>query len=285
MKFKELLDNQEYTYEDEKINSNIYLISLKKSLRQMKGLVGTKDYEKYLKENEWMREDCAECESIGVISFDKVKEMINADLPSCDGFFYNGSANPEKVSVLLEFKDVNKSKLLDYIKSDGNDSIYAKLRCSAEILKNNIEFEGGFTGEELIKHTHVIIVYGDKADTVSNVQLGFGKKQVIQKNKNGRQSKAIITKHEITRKEDKQILNNFKKKVKKLEFASCEKGYFGIPISEPDADKQNGAKKTYSYTLFTKKNFQDVIAKENFFDGWNWGVYQEYFEPAIEESK
>lgn len=211
--------------------------------------------------------------------------MINTDLQSCDGFFYNGSTNPEKVSVLLEFKDVNRSKLLDYIKSEGNDSIYSKLRCSAEMLKNDVEFEGGFTGKDLVEHTHVVIVYGDKADTVSNVQLGFGKKQVIQKNGNGRQSKATTIKREKTRKDDKQILNDFKKQVEKLEFAPCEKGYFGIPISDPDVDKHNGAKKTYSYTLFTKKNFQEVVAKDNFFDGWNWGVYQEYFKPVIEESK
>lgn len=277
MKLKALIDAQEYTYEDEKINSNIYLISLKKSLRQLESLVGVKDYEKLKKDNEWFREGCVECDNIGVISFDKVKEVINDDFQSCDGFFYNGSNDSKRLSLLLEFKDVNRSKLLEYIKSKGNDSISEKIKYSAEILKNHIEFEGGFSGEELIFHTHIIIVYGDKADTVSNVKLGFGKKQLIQRNKKGRQSKATTINRERSRKDDEQILSDFKRYIKKLKFAPCEKGYFGVPVTDPDVDKNNGKKKTYCYTLFTKKDFQDVISKEKFFDEWDWGVYKEYF--------
>lgn len=282
MEFKELLDNQEYIYEDEKINSNIYLISLKKSLRQIQGLAGTKDYEKLKDANEWLRAGCTECENVGVISFDKVKERINPAFQSFDGFFYNASKeNPEELSILVEFKDVNRSKLIDYINSSENDSMYDKLKCSAQILNNNIKFEGGRSGANLIKHTHVVIVYGEKADMVSDVKLGFGRKQTVSKNKKGRQVRAIQIKAEKSRKDDKQILNEFKKSIEKLGFASCRKGYFGVPVSDPDADKQKRSEKTYSYTLLSKKDFQDVIAKEKFFNGWNWGVYQGYFNQSI----
>ena len=269
-------------YDDEKVNSNLFNVSLVKSFREMEKLRETNVYEKFEKQNKWLYEVCNQIKQISVISFDQLKQQINKDYKSCDALFYNGIQNDDRYSLLIELKNVSRKDILEYIKSDKDDSIYFKVRDTIRMIENDIDFEGGYSGKELVKTMHFIIVYGGKANTVSEVSLGFGRKNSnIEKDSNGRQIRAVSLKtnqkKSFSKKEEDEIMRKFGEKLHDLDLVACPKGYFGIPISDPNITKKKGIGNLFYFTMFTKNDFAQLIGSEKYFDTWNWGEYREYF--------
>ncbi len=267
-------------YEDEKVQSNILNITLPISHKKLESLKGTNDYAKYEQENRWLYDLCEKIEKIPVISFDCLKKQVDDDLKSCDGFFYNADKDEAMYSLLVEFKNVNRSKILEFINSEDDDSLYGKIKDSISVIKNNIEFEEGYTGVELINRIHFIVVYGERNDTVSTVSLGFKKVKPSSKDYRGRQNRAtyVERKAETSTKREDEILVNFGNKLQSLNLASCEKGYFGIPIRDPEAVKVKGVGKLYYFTMFSKQDFVKLIDEVGYFNEWNWGKYARYFD-------
>lgn len=157
---------------------------------------------------------------------------------------------------------------------------------SLSLLKEKVEFEG-YSNEQIISNTHLMIVYGERADTVSVMHMNLGKKERVNKDKNGRQNGAVRfdrqNNKEYSIKETKEILNDFSDKIKAKGLAACPQGYFGVPIREPDRDKM-GKDKVCWYTLYSKRDFQKVVRDEGFFENWDWGIYGKYFEERLEKN-
>ena len=267
-------------YEDEKVQSSILNITLPISKRELESLKETEDYKEYEKNNRWLYDLCDKISQIPVISLDCLKMQVDAELKSCDGFFYNADKEVDKYSLLVEFKNANRSKILEYISSEADDSLYGKIKDSISVIKNSIEFEGGYTGDELISRIHFIVVYGERNDTVSTVSLGYRKIQPASKDYRGRQNRAVYVERKVetsTKRED-EILVNFGNKLRELNLTYCKKGYFGIPIRDPEAVKVKGAGKRYYFTMFSKQDFVKLIDEVEYFKEWNWGKYLEYFD-------
>jgi hypothetical protein len=282
----------EYSYIDERIISNLYFASLPISIRELeshKDKVNKEtkiyrknqlqnEYENDIKNQDWLVEDCDEIREIPTVSFDQLKNRIDIDKKSCDAFFYNPNQVNNKRNLLIEFKNVDKDKILEYIKSEDADGLWGKVVDSIELL-NNVEFEG-YTSDKLIQNTHLMIVYGEKSNVVSTMRLNLPTKTTVKRDRNGRQSSAVKfdrqRNKEYSKKDTKEILDKFAEKIKKRDMASCPESYFGVPIKEPSEDK-SGKERGCWYTLYSKKDFQTVVSRENFFHNWNWGAYGKYF--------
>jgi len=62
---------------------------------------------------------------------------------------------------------------------------------------------------------------------------------------------------------------------KELGFSGCIKDDFPIP-GKPDFKKEKGTGKVRNYTLFTSRDFIELMSKD-FFTDWDWGDYSEFF--------
>lgn len=296
MKFEKYLEEdvmKDHQFEDESIISNLYLSSLPMSIRELdswkckiketdnedKKRKILKEYNEKLEMQRWLLEGCEKICEIKAISLDKLKEHIDKDKKSCDAYFYNPNLEDKKRNLLIEFKNVNRDKMLEYIKNDGTEGLWSKVADSVALLKDCIEFEG-YTPAELISNTHLMIVYGERANTVSTMYMNLGSKKPVPKDKHGRQSRAVNIgkqKHKFySKKTADEVLNDFTEKVKRKGLSACPKGYFGVPIKEPDEDK-SGKENVCWYTFFSKKDFKELVSGVLFFDEWDWGIYEKYF--------
>lgn len=282
IRLEELLNKQKLSeYEDEKINSNFYLISLPTALRKLKSMEGSKDYDEKKMKNEWLSEICPMSRKISAISFDQLKMKIKPDSCSCDGFLYHAGEQTDKLSILFEMKNINRSDMVSMLLSK-KDSILDKVRDSVVLLRDEIDFSGAFTGQELVEHTHLLLIYGGKADSVSEASLGIGKKQIVKKDANGRQVKAarlpVKDQHKYeSKKGEKELFQRFSDELRGRGLASCKKGYFGIPVKDPKWEKQSG-QKMLSFTMLSKEDLRKVIEDIRFFENWDWGVYRTYMQ-------
>lgn len=296
MKFKEYLEQDlaiDHEFADECIISDLYLTSLPMSLRELDSRFDKvqkegnldrreslqREYDRELQKQDWLLHDCDAVRKVKTISLDQLKNYIDRDKRSCDAYFYNPNIKNHKRNLMIEFKNVNKDKILEYIKSDNIDGLWCKVADSIALLTDDVEFDG-FTKQELLSNTHLMIVYGEKANTVSTMHMNLGRKSLVQKDRNGRQNKAVRfdrqKNKEYSKKEAKEIQDKFADKLKRKGLATCSEGYFGVPIKDPDVDKSRKESGCW-YTLYSKKDFQKVVGDEGFFDSWDWGMYNEYF--------
>lgn len=115
MKLEEILEKQtEPEFEDEKINSNFYLISLPVSLRKLKSMEGSKDYEERLRENEWLKDICPKCTETGAISLDRLKMERFFGIPAKDPKWEKQNGRK-----LLGFTMLSKEDLCQVIEEVG----------------------------------------------------------------------------------------------------------------------------------------------------------------------
>lgn len=296
MKFEDYLERElesTHEFEDESIISDLYLVSLPMSLRELKVRSDRieeegnedrkkrmqKEYDEDLEKQGWLLRDCEEICRVKTISLDQLKNRVDDKKKSCDAYFYNPNTRGSKRNLMIEFKNVNKDKMLEYIKKDDKDGVLSKVVDSVELLKGELEFEG-YDPEQIVSNTHLMLVYGEKANTVSAMHLNLGSKGIVNRDRNGRQSRAVRMDRQKSKeysvKETKEILDKFSDKMKSKGFASCPEGYFGVPIKEPDSDK-SGKEKCCWFTLYSKKDFQRVVKDQKFFENWDWGVYGKYF--------
>ncbi len=281
-----------HKYQDESIISNLYLTSIPMSLRELdsrgdgirreenagKRERMQRNYQEEVKKQNWLSEDCDEIYKVKTLSLDQLKKRIDDKKKSCDAYFYYPNTEDNKRNLMIEFKNVNKSKIIEYIKRDDKDGLWCKVMDSVSLLRESIGFEG-YNDEQIISNTHLMIVYGERADTVSAMHMNLGSKKSVSKDKCGRQNSAVRFdrqyEKEYSIKETKEILDKFSDKIKAKGLAACPKGYFGVPIREPDQDK-SGKDKVCWYTLYSKKDFQKVVGDEGFFENWDWGIYSKY---------
>jgi len=151
------------------------------------------------------------------------------------------------------------------------------------MIKNNIEFEDGYTGEELVSKIHFIIVYGERNDTVSTVNLGFKKVERASKDYNGRQNRAVSVERgaETSIKKEEEIFRKFESRLQSLGLIPCVKGHFGVPVKDPRIVKIKGAGKLYHFTMFSKDDFAKLVGEVDYFKSWNWGRYAKYFSCPV----
>ena len=269
-----------------KIASNLYLISLSTSYRELfsRKEEAEKEVDEYKKckilsaindgekANEWFKNICPECNKIGALNFDDIKffgENEDKKQASFDGLFYDFSG--EKLSLLIEMKNCDRAILYEkYIKDSENDSIAHKAKGSRNLFYASINMNGKLNGEQLVSNTHIVIVYNGKNNMPAKTHNNKTHRAKVEQ-ANGKQCRSSSVK--FTRDKGKDLLAEKKlsETIKALSFSECQKSDFPVPAEPKIAKKET--KRTFS--LFSAQDFAELIRK-GFFDHWNWGEYAPY---------
>lgn len=262
----------ESEYEDERIMSNLYLSSLSKSLRAVEHVkANLEEYEKYIGLNDWLKTVCESCDKVPVIDMDNVKNFADRNRKSCDALWYSFSG--DRKSILAEFKNTSKSKVMDLIRLDKKDgeSIRGKLISMANMMQEDLLFGGKYESEELVKHTHFLLVYSGKNDIpLPDVRSYMPRKTEVKRDGKRRQNRAA--RHVVdSKKGSSDILDKFAEDVEKFGFCECTKDEFpGSAL--PRLSKSKEGKKTRRFSLFSASDFAEIVL-DGFFDDWDWGEY------------
>lgn len=259
-------------YEDEKIMSNLYLVSLSKPLRSVANVKDNqKEYMKYIELNDWLKTICEPCGKVPVIDMDNVKNLVDKDRKSCDALWYSYSGT--RKSILAEFKNSPKSKVMELIRLDvkESESIQGKLASMVRMIQEDLLFGGKYDNEELVKHTHFLLVYNGKNDVpVSNVRDYLPRKTEVKrdgKKKQNRAARNVVS----SRKETDNILDRFAEYVEKSGLCDCTRDEFpGSAL--PRLSKSKAGKKTRKFSLFSVSDFAEIVM-DGFFESWDWGEY------------
>ena len=265
---------------DEYIVSDLYHTSLVTSLRSMKGI--EQDIELYNyneKRNNWIKDVIPKAQDIPVISFDQLKQRIDNDKKSCDGLFYYGLMEENKKSILFEYKNVDKKTLVDKYMGKDDKSILGKVKESIDIIKSNVIFSGGYTGDKLVDNIHLVIIYAEN-DVTSDARIDTIKKNKVEKDVNGKQKRAAsnIKFNKISSKKSlNDKINEFGETIHKYGLTSTDEDYFGISNLDPEVKKLKGQGKTRPFSMMSKMEWKRVIEDRSFFENWDWGEYKTYF--------
>lgn len=262
-------DGIKIEYEDEKIASNVYLISLSKPLRSIDGLTGDK-LEKAKEQNEWVYRICPKSIEIRVLDFDNIKNLLKIGLKSCDGLFYNFVPNGEELHYLVELKNTGKKELLELM-----DDILLKVKNSVTIIQKLVEFGGAQEHEIMIQNTHFIIVYNGKNNIpVQNTSILLPGKQKIN-NESGKRKQNRASKMDYRKQKDEDgIYVKFGKEIVKFGLCGCDEDTF--PGNTLPKAKKAGKKKYREFSILSVRDFAEII-ENGFFDNWKWGEYSLYF--------
>lgn len=261
-----------FEYEDERIMSNLYLVSLSKPLRSVEYVKNNpKEYQKYIKLNDWLKKICEPCDKIPVIDIDNVKNFVDKDKKSCDALWYSYTGNHK--SILAEFKNSSKSKVLNLIRLDikESESIRGKLASTVMMMQEDLLFGGKYENEKLVQHTHFLVVYDGKNDVpVSDVRGYMPRKKEVERDEKKKQRRAaryVVT----SRKETDDILERFAEDVEKFGLCGCTREEFpGSAL--PRLTKSKDGKKIRKFSLFSASDFAEIV-RDGFFDSWDWGEY------------
>ena len=266
IEFKELLEQDsqtEHEFPDEKLVSTLRLTSLSHSLRE------EGNSEEFKDQNNWLFSADDPNGSIPTINFDILKDLCLSDgLKSCDAFFYDFHGNSK--SLLLEFKNCNKSELVSKFLNGSDDGILLKIRDSKNILTAQIKFDGKYSNDDLVSNTHIIIVYGGKNNVVSKSIVP----SAVSKYKRSERGKPNKPTALSFNKQKSENNDRFGIKIKDFGFSQCLKEDFPVP-GEPDFRKEKSSGKIRNYTLFSSFDFKGLIEK-GFFNNWDWGEYAAY---------
>lgn len=253
-----------FEYADERLISNLYYTSLSHSLRE------EKNSENFREKNKWLFDSEDIGKSIPTINFDALPKLCSCeDMSSCDAFFYDYSGS--KKSLLIEFKNCDKDTLQSkYIELNSDDSIIKKIIASKNLIISKIEFDGKYTGADLVSNTHIIIVYNGKNNMPSkNFSLSHVPK--VKKSEKGKSTRATTI---LFTKSVNEENNRFGLEIKKIGFSHCISTDFPVP-GKPDFAKSKGIGKTRNYTLFSAFDLKEMIDK-GYFNDWDWGDYATY---------
>lgn len=262
----------EFEYDDERIMSNLYLVSLSKPLRSVEIVKDNqKEYMKYMELNNWLKAACEPCDKVPVIDMDRVKELVDRDRKSCDALWYSFSG--DRKSILAEFKNSSKSKVMELMRLDvkESESIRGKLASMVRMMQEDLCFGGKYDNGELVQHTHFLLVYNGKNDVpVPNVRDYLPRKTEIGRDGKKKQNRAA--RHVVSpRKETAGILDGFAEYVEKFGLCGCTREEFpGSAL--PALSKSKAGKKTRKFSLFSVWDFAEIVM-DGFFDSWDWGDY------------
>lgn len=266
-KFCDLLKDDyesEFEYADERLISNLYYTSLSYSLRE------EKNSEFFKENNKWLFNSENFGGSIPTVNFDVLPKLCGCeDISSCDAFFYDYSGN--RKSLLIEFKNCDRAKLQDkFIKLTSNDSIIVKIKDSKNLIISQLDFDGQYTGTDLVSNTHIIIVYNGKNNVpLKNISLSYNSK--VRRSERGKPTRALSMSFTKSVDEEK---DRFGLEIKKIGFSQCTSSDFPVP-GEPDFIKSKGIGKIRNYTLFSASDFKKLIDTK-YFSEWDWGDYATY---------
>lgn len=266
----------EFEFADEKIASNLYLVSFSHALRAIKGIEDKeKLHMKWIEENEWLKEETECCSEVGTLAFDNIKEKVDLTRRSCDAFFYDFAG--ERKSYLAEFKKADKATLLKFLEGKkAKDAILPKVQESLQLIENELEFGGKMEHRELIENTHFFLVYGGKNNVASRRSIVMPGKAVVDRDTRGKQKKAahLETNND---KQEYQIYEQFAREIEKLGLADCDKEEFpGDAL--PECKKVKGYGKRRRFSVFSARDFSEIL-QAGYFDDWKWGAYKEYLAP------
>lgn len=272
--FKELLEKDiqaNFEYPDEKLISNLYYVSLSHSLKQVNAMNDISTQSEWISQNNWLSDECEQLKSTPIINFDALPHLCGCDnLSSCDGFFYD--YNDKKFSLLVELKNCDRKTLDKYLSTTSGDSILIKLKHSKNLILSSLEFQGKYSGESLIEHTHVIVVYnGKNTKPVANSKMGYVSKQKVSRGANGKQNRANSLSFIFNDKDSK-----FGIEVKKLGYVSCCEDNFPVP-AKPPVEKLKGVGKVRNFSIFSAQDFKKLVSF-NYFQNWDWGNYSKYID-------
>lgn len=267
-------DMQTYSYPDEKIASNIYQASLSYAFRALDGMAGKERTDKE-RLNKWIECETEKVHDVPVLDFDNIAKKLANGKSSCDAFFYNFYPGDEDQHYLAELKNANKKTILSLLEDEGKDGIYQKVSDSIQMIKKQLEFGGKHERDDIVIHTHFFIVYAGKNDVPSRGPLKLVKKTAVARDSRGKQQKAGRMLSDSGKKET-EAYERFGNKIHNLGLASCDEATFpgdALPRARKII-KGRGRQRVFS--LFSAHDFA-VIVDSGFFDGWNWGDYQQYF--------
>ena len=266
-------------YPDEAVFSDLYHTSLSTALRAVEGYL---DEEKRRRQdaNEWIVEKSCKARNVCVINFDQVVKRLNNGRASCDAFFYNFYWQQGEYHFLCEFKNTGKQDFLRYLKSDNEDSIYKKVKDSAENISQCVVFGGECEADDIISNMHFFAVYNGKNTAATSSKPIVPTKENAGKGSNGKQNRATRNRqHEYTPKEENEIYQRFGEKIEQIGLKTCVEDTFpgnAIPRVKKSA---HGPEKIRHFTIFSAQDFGKLV-ESGFFDHWNWGLYL----PTVEDS-
>lgn len=273
-----LFSNDEYKFDDEKLASNLYLTSFSKSQNEITIIRETdpKEADRLDKENDWLEGKFGKSKTIPAIKFEKLPFLCNVmGLQSPDALlldYRNGHLN-----FLIEFKNCTRKTLeRRYLDPKQKDYILQKFYDAKKLITKKLSFSNYDNGDCFISKTHIIIVYDGKNDSVSRFPQSKIEKSNVSRDHNGKQNRA--SRVSFT---DKNIENpieeRFCEEINKLRFAKCKKEYFPIP-GVPNFKRNKAYGKIRDCSFFSAEDFVKLIEEYNFFDEFDYGVYQLYFD-------
>ena len=259
-------------YPDEAIFSDLYHTSLSTALRAIDGFT-EEERKKRQFANEWIREKSSNANSVHTINFDQIVALLNNGKASCDALFYNFCHQPGKYHFLSEFKNTGKQDILRFLKSDGEDSIYKKVKDSVENIRQHLLFGGEHEADDIVRNMHFFAVYnGKNTAAISSKPIVPSKKAAVKDSK-GKQNRATRSgPHEYTLKEENEIYQRFGTRIEQLGMKPCTEDTFPGNAIPRVKKTSHGSEKIRHFTIFSSQDFGELI-DSGFFDDWNWGPY------------
>lgn len=263
-----------YEFPDEKIASNMYFVSLSKALRALHFMEETEKASEAPK-NEWLIKEADKIKDLPVLDFDNITAAVANGKKSCDGLFYNYTAQEGERHYLAELKNTAKKELLFLLKSEADDGIYLKVRDSVQTIEKELEFGGTQEGEEIVHNTHFFMVYNGKNNVPVFHAIKLPEKTRVESNERKKQKRAGRMDY-FSEKDMNDIYDQFGRKILSLGLTECAEDTFPGDALPRAVKKGKGKGKTRVFSIFSSKDFADIV-ENGFFDTWSWGEYQEYF--------
>ena len=273
-----LFSNDEYKFDDEKLASSLYLTSFSTSQNEIAKIRETNPAkaDSLDEDNDWLFGTIGKSKTIPAIKFDKLPCLCNSiGIQSADALLLD--YRKEHLNFLIEFKNCAKKTLEQrYLNPKQSDCILQKFNDAKKLITKKLSFSDYDNGDCFISKTHIISVYNGKNDSLSRFpQNKIGKSNVSRDN-NGKQNRASnvsFTNMNI----GNPIEERFCEEINKLNFAKCKKEYFPIP-GEPKFKRNKAYGKIRDCSFFSAEDFIQLIEEHNFFDEFDYGEYQLYFD-------
>ena len=273
-----LFSNDEYEYEDEKLASNLYLTSFSTSQNEITKIRETNPVkaDSLDESNDWLLGTSGKSKTIPAIKFEKLPCLCNfIGIQSPDALLLD--YREEHLNFLIEFKNCSKKTLEQYyLNPKQNDYILQKFNDAKKLITRKLSFSDYDNGDCFISKTHIIVVYNGKNDSLSRFPQKKTEKNHVSRDNNGKQnraSKVSFTDMNI----ENLIEERFGEEINKLKFAKCKKEYFPIP-GEPSFKRNKAYGKIRDCSFFSAEDFVKLIEEYNFFDKFDYGEYQLYFD-------
>lgn len=263
---------------EECIFSDFYHIAMSYPQSMIDSVSDPDEKQRMADANSWPDDADDIVKEVKAFSVDTMKARIKENGPSCDALCYHAAPLTDDPNLLIEFKNSDKKTALEFLSRDSQDkeSISAKVRNSAHLLRDCLTFTGGADGEDLIRSMHFIYVYSGR----NNLPLSqFGnmlrKERVSEP---GRRQRHASTQRNrgITRKNEKDVYANFEQMISSYHMRWLNLEDLGYkPTIQPDPEAKYFRKeRSRAFTVMSRKDLLTII-RNKYFEDWDWGEYAE----------